>query len=110
MKNKFNLLVIDDNQEILAGLKRYLDGKKFRVATDGLDALLQIEAKKNGFDLIITDVVMPNIGGIGILSLIRQRQPGIPIIPLPKWENTRNIWQKRPVRTRFWVNHLIFLT
>ena len=84
MANKIRLLVVDDDQEILAGLKQFLSDKNYDVitATDGLDALLGIEADKEGFDLVITDVVMPNISGIGITTLIRQRQPTIPVIAI----------------------------
>ncbi len=59
-------------------------GNQFAIvtATEGLNALLKIEAAQEGFDLVITDVGMPNIGGIGIISLIKQRQPSIPIIAI----------------------------
>ena len=91
IKNKFRLLVIDDNQEMLAGLKRYLSGKQFAAvkATEGLDALLNIERDQEGFDLVITDVDIPDVGGIGIVSLIKQRDPNIST-PSPEWVHSLN--------------------
>jgi len=84
MEKKIRLLIIDDNQEILAGLKTYLSKKKYEVITalDGLEGLKIIESSPEFFDLIITDVVMPNISGVGIISIIKQKQPDIPVIAI----------------------------
>ena len=41
MSNKIKILLMDDNQEIIDGLKSYLGQKQYRVvtATDGLEGL-----------------------------------------------------------------------
>jgi len=76
--------VIDDNQETLAGLNDYLSKKKYDVTTapDGLEGLEIFEANQDGFDLVITDVVMPNIGGIGVITIIKQKSPDVPVIAI----------------------------
>jgi len=84
MEKQIRLLVIDDNQETLAGLNDFLSKKKYEVtmAPDGLEGLKIFAANQEGFDLVITDVVMPNIGGIGVISIIKQKNPDLPVIAI----------------------------
>ena len=84
MARSFKLLIIDDSAEILAGLSNYLSIKKYDVATarDGLEGLKLFESEENGFDLVITDVVMPNISGVGVISILKKKHPEIPVIAI----------------------------
>jgi DNA-binding response OmpR family regulator len=84
MGKSLKLLIIDDNQELLAALYQFLSEKEYDVvsASDGLDGLKLLEAEKQGFDLIITDIVMPNISGLAIISIVKQKCPGIPVIAI----------------------------
>jgi DNA-binding response OmpR family regulator len=84
MKKKFRILMIDDNQEILAGLLNFLGGKGYEVATapDGLEGMKIIEADRKGFDLVITDVVMPYVSGVGIIAVIKRKRPETPVIAI----------------------------
>jgi DNA-binding response OmpR family regulator len=77
-------LLIDDNQEILAGLLNFLSRKGYEVVTapDGLEGMKIIEADRKGFDLVITDVVMPYVSGVGIVAVIKQRSPATPVIAI----------------------------
>jgi PAS domain S-box-containing protein len=78
-----HVLVVDDNddmREYVAGLLR----SSYRVTTavDGLDALARIEQSLP--DLVVTDVMMPNLDGFGLLQRL-QSQPattGVPTIML----------------------------
>ncbi len=76
------LLVIDDDEKLLARLKKYLERFDFEVvdkvhSTDGLDYL-----KNNAVDLVILDVMMPEIDGFEALRRIRKDSGDIPIIML----------------------------
>jgi DNA-binding response OmpR family regulator len=84
MAKSFKLLIIDDSTEILAGLSNYLSIKKYAVATakDGLEALKLFESEEYGFDLVITDIVMPNISGVGVISILKKKYPQIPVIAI----------------------------
>jgi len=66
MANPYKILIIDDNEEILNVLYNFFRKKKYDVASasNGLDGLKLFEAEKDGFDLVITDLVMPNISGV----------------------------------------------
>ena len=82
MPTQHRLLIIDDNEEILASLKTFLSKKGFDVvaASNGLDALKLYEAAYDNFDLVITDLVMPNIGGVALISIFKKRTPDLPVI------------------------------
>ena len=87
MNNPYRLLIIDDNKEILAALTDFLSKKKYDVvsASDGLDGLKLLETEQQGFDLVITDLVMPNISGVGLISIIKKKFPGLPVIAITGW-------------------------
>ena len=54
-------------------------------ASNGLDGLKAYENDPQGFDLIITDLVMPNISGVAIISLVKKKSPGTPVIAITRW-------------------------
>ena len=87
MNNPYRLLIIDDNKEILTALTDFLSKKKYDVvsASDGLDGLKLLETEQQGFDLIITDLVMPNISGVGLISIIKKKFPDLPVIAITGW-------------------------
>ena len=88
MNNPYRLLIIDDNKEILTALTDFLSKKKYDVvsASDGLDGLKLLETEQQGFDLIITDLVMPNISGVGLISIIKKNFPDLPVIAITGWD------------------------
>jgi DNA-binding response OmpR family regulator len=87
MDNPYKLLIIDDNKEILAALHDFFSKKHYNVvsASDGLDGLKLLETEKQGFDLVITDLVMPNISGVGLISIIKKKIPDMPVIAITGW-------------------------
>ncbi len=87
MNKPYKLLIIDDEAEILATFNNFFREKKYDVisASNGLDALKLIESEKKGFDLIITDLVLPNIGGTAIIKIAKKKWPEIPIIAMTGW-------------------------
>jgi DNA-binding response OmpR family regulator len=83
MGSSYRLLIIDDDQSVLNLLESYLS-KNYDVVcmSNSLDGLKRIESAENGFDLIITDLVMPEISGIGLISILKKEHPEIPIIAI----------------------------
>ena len=67
-----SILLVDDNPKFLAdALPMY--GYNVTVANDGLEAL-KILSKNSNFDLILLDVMMPNMDGWDTLKAIRKRE------------------------------------
>lgn len=80
------LLVIDDSKETVAGLKSFLS-RNYEVVTayNGLDGLKAFEINEGRIDLVITDLVMPEISGVGVISIIKKKYPGTPVIAITGW-------------------------
>jgi CheY-like chemotaxis protein len=76
-----NILVIDDEKGILGLIYEALTkfGHTVETDTDGLSALRRF--KNGSFDLVITDMCMPNIDGPTLVRQIRRsNRPDTPII------------------------------
>ena len=84
MVKPYKLLIIDDNEDILTALHDFFNKKNYDVvsASDGFDGLKLLETDKQGVDLVITDLVMPSISGVGVISIIRKKFPDIPVIAI----------------------------
>ena len=81
MKKRPYIMVVDDNQEMLRMLKHTLnlEGYDVTTAVDGSSALALIG--ENRLDLVILDIVMPELNGFQVLELVRQHC-SVPIIAL----------------------------
>ncbi|MBL7178666.1 MAG: response regulator [Pseudomonadota bacterium] len=83
----FKLLIIDDDKQLMAMLYDFLSNLKYDVvsAFDGLEGLKLLETEKQGFDLVITDLVMPKISGNYLILTIKQKFPDTPVIAITGW-------------------------
>jgi len=79
IQNNATILVVDDEQSILKLAHTMLDfhGFKILTASDGEQAI-QVLAKES-VDLIITDVIMPNMDGYQLADYVQQHHPQIKI-------------------------------
>lgn len=88
---EYNVLVVDDDNEIRESIEIYLKNEGIRVieACDGVEALAALE--KEEIHLIIMDIMMPKMDGIKATFKIRESK-NIPIIMLSaKSEDTDKI-------------------
>jgi len=79
---KMSVLVVDDEEHITNTINKYLTHEKYQVyvANDGLEAL---EIYKSQFPrIIITDILMPVMDGLELLSSIRETDDETEIIVL----------------------------
>ena len=74
------VLVVDDEQNSREGLSKILtkEGYKVFTAENGKKAL--IEAENHRFDLIITDLRMPEMDGIEVLEKLRKKNKDIGVV------------------------------
>jgi len=87
------ILVVDDEPEFVNSIKRHLKREGFILdsAPDGEDARLTIRnSAYNGapYDLVITDVIMPNTGGIELLHWIKKNHPEISVLVVSAFGDT----------------------
>jgi CheY-like chemotaxis protein len=86
LEKKYQILLVDDSKETLEGLNQYLSRNyNIRTAKNGLDALKVFEHHKKELDLVITDIVMPDISGAALISMIKAKSPDTPIIAMTGW-------------------------
>ena len=88
---KNNVLVVDDDKEIVDAIEIYLKNEGINVikAYDGLEALEVL--MENNVQLILMDIMMPNMDGLRTTMKIRQEK-NIPIILISaKSEDTEDI-------------------
>ena len=79
-----NILVADDNAEVRSFLAEYLGGLGYRVQTaaDGVQAARLINARAERFALVISDLQMPLLGGLGVLRTTKAYDPDTEVIIL----------------------------
>jgi CheY-like chemotaxis protein len=81
LQNKKKILLVDDNAYIRDVLSRLLELQNFKVVT-AEDGRSGIEASEDmSPDLIITDIEMPRLDGVGMIKALRS-QPKFNRIPI----------------------------
>jgi len=76
------ILFVDDDKAIVDAGKRILERMGYRVstATGGIEALKFFSSEKNPFDLIITDMTMPDLTGVELAKKIFSINPDASIV------------------------------
>jgi DNA-binding response OmpR family regulator len=71
------ILLVEDDDQVRAITRRFLMGQGYLVleAEDGYQALLVARGHKGPIDLVITDVVMPRMGGLQFVAQLQEIQP-----------------------------------
>jgi DNA-binding response OmpR family regulator len=66
------ILIVDDNKLTLKAIEHNLqvEGYETLIAEDGFRAIEIIQKEK--IDLILSDIMMPNISGLALLNLLKQ--------------------------------------
>jgi len=78
--SKGRVLVVEDeviNQKVIAGILKS-EGYEVEIAPDGIIALMKIA--KGNFDVILSDIAMPNFDGYQMLEYIKENSIEIPVI------------------------------
>ncbi len=75
-----NVLVVDDDDYMRIALKESLTKAGYGVSTADNGAGAVEELGKRMFDLVITDVKMPHLNGIDLLTHVKQKAPFLPVI------------------------------
>lgn len=95
MDSQPRILIVDDSAIIRKALTKQMDvsGARITHAEDGEQAWLA--ANRDNFDLIITDVEMPNLDGFGLCQRLKSNAGtrGIPVIILSSLETDKDVEQ-----------------
>jgi len=76
------ILLVDDDPRVLEPTKELLEsmGHTIELARDGQEACEKFEAEVKNWDIVITDMVMPRMGGLESATRMRELRADIPII------------------------------
>jgi len=74
------ILVVEDDEDMRENLQRILAtaGYEVKLARDGADAISVLQTCE--CDLVLTDLVMPRMGGLELLGEIRRLGRGVPVV------------------------------
>ena len=105
MTKPTRVLVVEDDPGTQTLLRKQLGAKGFdvQIATNGFDALMQLE--KSTPDLILCDVNMPELDGIGFVRAIKAKNETrkIPVIFLTASNDPRHMVDGINVGARFYL-------
>ena len=89
------VLVVDDDGGICRTLKEILtsEGCTVETAGDGAEALQRLG--EQDFDLVLTDVVMPNMDGYELYMAVREQRPDLPVLMMTAFHYDREHVIKR---------------
>ena len=76
------ILVVDDEEDIREVTSRTLEGNGYRVlvARDGLEAVEIFRRHGHEIQLVLTDMVMPNLDGPGAIRALKEIHPGVRVV------------------------------
>lgn len=107
MKEKFGILIVDDDEELAQGLKQSLEADKsfdwaVDVCTDSAQALGYLKKKSKHYDVVLLDIKMPRLTGREILQMIKKAFPDIHVIIISAYLDEYN----RDELIRFGAYHI----
>lgn len=76
------ILVVDDDRQVLGVLRRVLERHGYRVlsASDGREALEVLDTHQLKPNLVLTDIVMPEVSGPELVAQLEEMEFKVPII------------------------------
>jgi len=83
------VLLVEDEVEVRSFAVRALKRQGYQVieAADGVEALELMAANEGKIDIVVSDVVMPEMDGPALFKELRKRNPGIKVIFVSGYPN-----------------------
>jgi putative nucleotidyltransferase with HDIG domain len=78
--DKEKILVVDDEEAIREVISTLLDAKGYQCTSVCNGKLALDDFEKDSFDLVLSDIVMPEMDGLKLLGNLRAHDPDVPVI------------------------------
>ena len=75
-----HVLLIDDEPMVRKIVRKMLERQGHVVVEAENGRIGLAELRKNSFDLVVTDIVMPQVEGLEVLMNVRQHHPSLPVV------------------------------
>ena len=89
--DKQSILIVDDEEIIRDFLSEVLEDFDITLACDGDEAIQKLKAKR--FDLILTDMRMPNVSGEEVVKAAREEDPDAKVIVISGYSSLYTVSQ-----------------
>jgi heavy metal response regulator len=85
------ILVVEDEKKVASFLKKGLEEERYAVdcTYDGEEALFMVEA--NEYDLVILDIMLPKIDGLGVVKGVRGKGLTLPVLMLTAKDSVEDV-------------------
>jgi CheY-like chemotaxis protein len=81
-EESLSILIVEDDRDVSDLLRVALEGEAYRVrhAGDGRSALLALDEAQP--DVLLLDLMLPDLDGLELCARVRERQPAAPYLPV----------------------------
>ncbi|HEX9485168.1 MAG TPA: PAS domain S-box protein [Gemmatimonadaceae bacterium] len=76
------VLLVEDEPRVRSQTRRLLERAGFQVtdAPDGAEGVFQFRAREGAVDVVVSDVMMPVMGGVEMIGRLRTLKPDVPVV------------------------------
>jgi signal transduction histidine kinase/CheY-like chemotaxis protein len=87
------ILLVEDEEPVRMVTRRILEEGGYEVieATCGAEALSRFHEASDEIDLVLTDIVMPQMGGRELAGKLRERSPALPLVFMTGYADDRRL-------------------
>lgn len=91
--NNQTLLIVEDDPDVIQSVRELLELSGYHVltATNGREALVLLEQSGVKVDLILSDLIMPEMGGIELCRNLREKESDVKIMVLTSYVTDDNL-------------------
>ncbi len=98
------IAIVDDEQDILDILSKFLArSEKFDIATFSNPKLALDSIKSGSYDLVLLDIMMPQMNGLDVLKEIKDSKPNIKVIMMTAYSTLDKVIESNKVGAEDYV-------
>ena len=107
MNKIINVVAIDDNENVLSSVRKYFkDSKEVKVVglfSNGKEGLKYLINNQNDYDVVLLDILMPQIDGIKMLEELNKRNIEKKIIVLSSFKDDYTIKKMQKLKASYYM-------
>ena len=103
------VLLVEDDEPVRRVTRRMLERRGFEVkeAPDAVEAVRQLSGRESPVDLVLSDVVMPEVKGTDLAIVIRELRPDVPVVLMSGYADRQQVSEARILRKPFTEDALL---
>ena len=92
------MLIADDEEPVRRVASRLLlrNGYDVREASNGAEALRMLGEASGAIDILVSDIIMPEMGGLELARRVAGEFPGLPILLISGYSDSHELGQSIP--------------